>query len=65
MHEIIHNINHGLGKTEDLETLEELAETMQITSLCALGQNSSYPVITSLHNFRADYLKAIERGLRS
>ncbi|MCL2492842.1 MAG: NADH-quinone oxidoreductase subunit NuoF [Clostridiales bacterium] len=65
MHEIIHNINAGDGKLEDLDTLEELAEVMQITSLCALGQNSSYPVITSLHNFRDDYLKAIERGQRA
>ena len=65
MHEIIHNINSGTGKAEDLETLEELAETMQVSSLCALGQNSSYPVITSLHNFKADYLRAIERGQRA
>lgn len=65
MHEIIHNINHGKGKMEDLELLEELAETMNVASLCALGQNSSYPVITSLYNFRQDYIKAIERGQRS
>lgn len=65
MHEIISGINHGRGKMEDLETLEELAETMQVASLCALGQNSSYPVITSLHNFRPEYVKAIERGQRA
>ncbi|MCD7948422.1 MAG: NADH-quinone oxidoreductase subunit NuoF [Oscillospiraceae bacterium] len=64
MHEIIHNINAGNGKLEDLDLLEELAETMKLASLCALGQNSFYPVITSLHNFRDDYLKAIERGQR-
>lgn len=62
MYDIIHNINHGKGNLEDLELLEELAETMNLASLCALGQNSSYPVITSLHNFRQDYIKAIERG---
>jgi len=64
MHEIISNINQGFGKMEDLELLEELAETMKLTSLCALGQNSFFPVITSLHNFRNDYVKAIERGQR-
>lgn len=64
MHEIIHNINHGEGKMEDLGLLEELAETMKVASLCALGQNSFYPAITSLYNFRQDYVKAIERGQR-
>lgn len=64
MHEIIQNINAGMGKMEDLELLEELAETMRLTALCALGQNSFYPVITSLKNFRYDYVRAIERGQR-
>ena len=65
MYDIIHNINRGEGKLEDLDLLEELAYTMNAASLCALGQNSSYPVITSIHNFREDYLKAIERGQRA
>jgi len=64
MYEIIHNINIGKGKMEDLELLEELAETMKLTSLCALGQSSFFPVITSLQNFRYDYIRAIERGQR-
>jgi NADH-quinone oxidoreductase subunit F/NADP-reducing hydrogenase subunit HndC len=50
---------------DDLVLLEELAETMNIASLCGLGQSSPTAVITSLHNFRDDYLKAIERGRRA
>jgi len=64
IYEIIQRINRGQGKMEDLVLLEELAETMNIASLCGLGQNSSVAVITSLHNFQDDYLKAIKRGLR-
>jgi NADH:ubiquinone oxidoreductase subunit F (NADH-binding) len=50
---------------EDMDLLEELAETMNIASLCGLGQSSSVAVITSMHNFRDDYIKAIERGRRA
>ena len=64
IYEIIRRINGGAGKMDDLILLEELAETMNIASLCGLGQNSSVAVITSLHNFRDDYIKAIERGHR-
>jgi len=65
IYEIIQRINRGEGKMDDLILLEELAETMNIASLCGLGQSSSVAVITSMHNFREDYLKAIERGQRA
>ncbi|MCL2496462.1 MAG: SLBB domain-containing protein, partial [Clostridiales bacterium] len=64
IYEIIQRIKCGEGKMDDLILLEELAETMNIASLCGLGQSSSVAVITSLHNFREDYIKAIERGRR-
>jgi len=65
IYEVIQRINRGEGKMDDMVLLEELAETMNIASLCGLGQNSSVAVITSMHNFREDYLKAIERGRRA
>lgn len=64
IYEILHRINIGEGEMADLELLEELAETMRVASLCGLGQSSSSAVITSMQNFREDYLKAIERGQR-
>lgn len=65
IHEIIRRINSGQGHMEDLTLLEDLASTMNVACLCGLGQNSSVAVITSLHNFRDVYLKAIERGQRA
>jgi len=64
IYEIIQRIRSGHGKMEDLELLEDLAETMNVASLCGLGQSSSIAVISSTHNFRGEYLKAIERGSR-
>lgn len=65
IYEILRRINGGQGRLEDLALLEDLASTMNVASLCGLGQNSSVAVITSLHNFRNVYLKAIERGRRA
>ncbi len=63
--EILRRISGGEGRMEDLTLLEDLAGTMNVACLCGLGQNSSVAVITSLHNFREVYLKAIERGRRA
>jgi NADH-quinone oxidoreductase subunit F len=60
--EILQRIHSGQGRMEDLELLEDLASTMNVACLCGLGQNSSVAVITSLHNFRDVYVKAIQRG---
>ncbi len=65
IYEIIQRIRNGEGRMDDLGLLEDLAETMEFASLCGLGKNSSIAVITSLHNFRDDYVRAIERGHRS
>ncbi len=62
MYEIIQKIRAGNGSEDDLLLLEDLAATMNVASLCGLGQNSSVAVITSLHNFRDVYTKAIQRG---
>ena len=37
---ILDNIAAGKGREGDLEILEELAEFMQVASLCALGQSA-------------------------
>ncbi len=62
IYEILRRINVGEGRMEDLALLEDLASTMNVASLCGLGQNSSVAVITSLHNFRSVYEKAVRRG---
>ena len=40
---------------EDLDLLEALGETMQDSSLCALGKSAPNPVLTTLKYFREEY----------
>jgi len=55
MLEILNKIVEGKGTLEDLDTLEELSETIKNTSLCGLGQTAPNPVISTLKYFRDEY----------
>ena len=58
--EILNRICHGQGEIEDLELMEDIADTMQQASLCALGRTASNPVLSTLRYFREEYLEHIE-----
>jgi NADH-quinone oxidoreductase subunit F len=53
--EILNRICEGRGRPDDLALLEELAETMQDFSLCALGRTAPNPVLSTLKYFRDEY----------
>jgi len=55
MLEILERITQGEGTMEDLETLEELGNTIKETSLCGLGQTAPNPVLSTLRYFREEY----------
>ena len=52
---ILNDICSGRGNKDDLETLEEIAETMRDASLCALGATAANPVLSTLKYFREEY----------
>ncbi|MDI9493335.1 MAG: NADH-quinone oxidoreductase subunit NuoF [Bacillota bacterium] len=55
MLEILGKITQGKGTMEDLINLEELAENIKNTSLCALGQTAPNPVLSTMKHFRDEY----------
>ena len=52
---ILTDICEGRGTMKDLDLLETLSETMQDSSLCALGKSAPNPVLTTLKYFRDEY----------
>ena len=62
MLEILTEFTQGKGRTEDLETLEKLAEEVKAGSLCGLGQTAPNPILTTLRYFRSEYLEHITMG---
>ncbi len=59
MLEILERIVAGEGKEEDLDLLEELAEAISATALCGLGKSAALPVVSTIKNFREEYLEHI------
>ncbi len=55
MLEVLERITNGQGKTEDLDTLENLAEKINKGSVCNLGKTAPNPVLTTLKYFRHEY----------
>jgi len=55
MLEILDKITAGKGTLEDLTILEELADNIKNTSLCALGQTAPNPVLSTIKHFRDEY----------
>ena len=55
MLEILTKITKGQGTMEDLDELDELSKAVKTNSLCALGQTSANPIVSTLTHFRDEY----------
>ncbi|MHC4434471.1 MAG: NADH-ubiquinone oxidoreductase-F iron-sulfur binding region domain-containing protein, partial [Planctomycetota bacterium] len=59
---ILERISKGEGQAGDVEALEELAELLEGTALCALGKTAANPVISTIRYFRDEYDAHIQQG---
>ncbi len=68
LRERLEKVQAGLADESDLVYLEDLGESVKLSSRCGLGQTSPNPILTSLKNFRPLYeakLKTPDTGLLS
>jgi NADP-reducing hydrogenase subunit HndC len=56
MLEILDKITEGNGTLEDIDRLESLAASIKGTALCGLGQTAPNPVLSTIRNFRDEYV---------
>ena len=59
MLEILEKIVDGKGEPEDLDKLEHLAHFVKDRSLCGLGKSAPLPVLSTIQNFREEYMEHI------
>lgn len=59
MLEILERIVAGQGVLEDIDMLLELADTISSTALCGLGKTAAFPVVSTIKNFREEYITHI------
>lgn len=60
LYEQLDLICKGQGTTEGLEKLYDLCQVIKDTSLCGLGQTSPNPVLSTMENFRDEYMAHVE-----
>ena len=56
MLELLNKICDGKGELKDIDELETLAHTIKDSALCGLGQTAPNPVLSTLANFRDEYI---------
>ena len=60
LHDLLGDITEGRGTRETIALVEELADTVEATSLCALGTSAVNPVRSTLRYFRDEYLAHVD-----
>ena len=62
MHRVIHRIETGKGRPEDLDLLDDVAAKIQGRTICALGDAAAMPVASFIKHFRDEFAYHIEHG---
>ena len=60
MYRVVHRIEHGEGRMEDLDLLNSVADNIQGRTICALGDAAAMPVRAFVKNFRDEFIHHIE-----
>ena len=62
MEDVIHRIEHGQGREQDLPLLLDIADNINGKTLCALGDAAAGPVFSFVRKFKADFEAHIRGG---
>jgi NADH-quinone oxidoreductase subunit F len=60
MYRMVHRIEHGQGRQDDLDILNSVADNIQGRTICALGDAAAMPVRAMIKNFRDEFVYHIE-----
>jgi len=62
MYRVIHRIEHGQGRPEDMDLLNSVAGRIIGHTICALGDAAAMPVQSFLKHFGHEFEHHIEHG---
>jgi NADH-quinone oxidoreductase subunit F len=60
LYRVVHRIEHGQGRPEDLDLLNSVADNIQGRTICALGDAAALPVKSFIKHFRSEFEYHIE-----
>jgi len=55
MYRVVHRIEHGKGRQEDLDLLTNVADNIAGRTICALGDAAALPVKSFVNHFRDEF----------
>jgi len=59
---VVHRIEHGKGKQEDLDLLVDVSSKIEGHTICALGDAAAMPVASFIKHFREEFQYHIDHG---
>jgi NADH-quinone oxidoreductase subunit F len=62
LYRVVHRIETGKGRPEDLDLLNSIADNIQGRTICALGDAAAMPVRAFVKHFRKEFEHHIEHG---
>ncbi|MBZ0092926.1 MAG: NADH-quinone oxidoreductase subunit NuoF [Sulfuricellaceae bacterium] len=62
LYRVVHRIEHGQGRPEDLALLDDISGNIMGRTICALGDAAAMPVKGFLKHFRGEFEYHIEHG---
>jgi NADH-quinone oxidoreductase subunit F len=62
LYRVVHRIETGKGRPEDLDLLNSIADNIQGRTICALGDAAAMPVRAFVKHFRSEFEHHIEHG---
>ena len=60
LYRMVHRIEHGQGRVDDLDMLNSIADNIQGRTICALGDAAAMPVRAFVKNYREEFEYHIE-----
>jgi NADH-quinone oxidoreductase subunit F len=60
LYRVVHRIEHGKGRPEDLDLLNSVADNIQGRTICALGDAAAMPVRAFIKHYRHEFAYHIE-----
>jgi NADH-quinone oxidoreductase subunit F len=62
LYRVVHRIEHGKGRAEDLDLLNRVTDNIMGRTICALGDAASLPVRSFIKHFKSEFEYHIEHG---
>jgi NADH-quinone oxidoreductase subunit F len=58
MEKILHRLQEGHGKKEDIDILVDVAKKIEGNTICPLGDAAAWPVASAVRHFRKEFEEA-------